>query len=328
MQIIKNYKNKSNCKKIKNKKSAQSAMEYLTTYGWAILIIAVVLVVLFHMGLFNTNIGPKAPPGSCKINRPDGPGTIQYISTQGASCNEDPEFVTSTTYSTYQYWDFIIAPDTLYNATFMENNRITLSVWINELPNDDCELSVANIYNYPYSSGYLENYIFRFGVSGGSTWEGGQNKAMLELFTPTTQTNMFSTVNVPYNQWTNIVASYNGTYVNFYINGMFAGDSQYSATLSPGTDSVLVIGGNPNSGCRNNFQGYFSNLQIYNTSITQNQAQTLYQKGIGGAPIDLNYLVAWYPLNANPNDYSGNDENGAAYNVIYISSWQNGYTPP
>jgi hypothetical protein len=36
-------------------KKAQSAMEYLMTYGWAILIIAVVLGVLFSMGVFSGN---------------------------------------------------------------------------------------------------------------------------------------------------------------------------------------------------------------------------------------------------------------------------------
>ncbi|MFI5412587.1 MAG: hypothetical protein ACHQX1_01720 [Candidatus Micrarchaeales archaeon] len=32
---------------------SQSAIEYLTTYGWAIIIIAVVLLALFNLGLFN-----------------------------------------------------------------------------------------------------------------------------------------------------------------------------------------------------------------------------------------------------------------------------------
>ncbi len=32
---------------------AQSAIEYLTTYGWAIIIIAIVLAALFDLGLFN-----------------------------------------------------------------------------------------------------------------------------------------------------------------------------------------------------------------------------------------------------------------------------------
>ncbi len=43
------------------KKRAQSAMEYLMTYGWAILIIAVTLSVLFSLGLFNSsNINASA----------------------------------------------------------------------------------------------------------------------------------------------------------------------------------------------------------------------------------------------------------------------------
>src|SRR5580658_6648027 len=38
----------------RNRRSkAQSAMEYLMTYGWAILIIAVVLAVLFSLNVFN-----------------------------------------------------------------------------------------------------------------------------------------------------------------------------------------------------------------------------------------------------------------------------------
>ncbi len=34
---------------------AQSAIEYLTTYGWAIIVIAVVLAALFQLGLFSPN---------------------------------------------------------------------------------------------------------------------------------------------------------------------------------------------------------------------------------------------------------------------------------
>ncbi len=38
------------------KKSAQSAMEYLMTYGWAILVIAIVAALLFALGLFGNEI--------------------------------------------------------------------------------------------------------------------------------------------------------------------------------------------------------------------------------------------------------------------------------
>ena len=38
-----------------NSKKGQSAMEYLMTYGWSILIIAIVLVSLFELGIFGNN---------------------------------------------------------------------------------------------------------------------------------------------------------------------------------------------------------------------------------------------------------------------------------
>ncbi len=44
---------------------SQSAMEYLMTYGWAILIIAVVLGALFGLGFFNAaSLAPKVSAGS------------------------------------------------------------------------------------------------------------------------------------------------------------------------------------------------------------------------------------------------------------------------
>ncbi|MAG47370.1 hypothetical protein CL617_02090 [archaeon] len=52
-------------------KKAQAAMEFLMTYGWAILIILVVLGALFYLGVFSPNIStsctPFPPISSCDI---------------------------------------------------------------------------------------------------------------------------------------------------------------------------------------------------------------------------------------------------------------------
>ena len=46
----------------------QSAMEYLMTYGWSILIIAVVLGALSFLGIFNpVTFAPKATAGGCQV---------------------------------------------------------------------------------------------------------------------------------------------------------------------------------------------------------------------------------------------------------------------
>ncbi len=72
----------------------QSAMEFLMTYGWAVLIIAVVLVALFQLGAFNPyNFSPRLPPGTCTIFRPYGINTTGNIEQFGICNSELPQFV-------------------------------------------------------------------------------------------------------------------------------------------------------------------------------------------------------------------------------------------
>ncbi|MGC8537931.1 MAG: LamG-like jellyroll fold domain-containing protein, partial [Candidatus Micrarchaeia archaeon] len=76
------------------------------------------------------------------------------------------------------------------------------------------------------------------------------------------------------------------------------------------------------------FDGSIANVQIYNTALSANDIKALYQEGIGGAPIKIQNLVGWWPLNGNANDYSGNDNNGVANGVTYTNNWYSGYTAP
>ena len=77
---------------------SQSAMEYLMTYGWAILIIAVVLGALFSLGVFNgNNFAPKASPGACQVFRPNGPETTMDINLAGECQGLEPQYVANST---------------------------------------------------------------------------------------------------------------------------------------------------------------------------------------------------------------------------------------
>ena len=54
-------------------------MEYLMTYGWAILIIAVVLGALFQLGVFNTtNLAPRAQPRFLQSSQAQ-PGSVNLV---------------------------------------------------------------------------------------------------------------------------------------------------------------------------------------------------------------------------------------------------------
>jgi len=71
-------------------KKLQAAMEYLMTYGWAILIIALALGVLYSLGVFNPNrlkpVGCFLPaPFSCQIQSFKGSnGNLSILLGQGS----------------------------------------------------------------------------------------------------------------------------------------------------------------------------------------------------------------------------------------------------
>jgi len=94
---------------------AQSAMEYLMTYGWAILVIIIVIAVLFYIGILNpTNVAPDSctmPPGlACRAYKLDTEGKLSLtwaqatghrINVTGIYCTQEQETVTSAQLDTY-----------------------------------------------------------------------------------------------------------------------------------------------------------------------------------------------------------------------------------
>ena len=112
---------------------SQSAMEYLMTYGWAILIIAVVLAVLFQLGVFSGgNFLPHAQAGSCQVSR-----TIAGTSLEGQCNGMLPEYVGQ---STGQYASI---PDS--NTIDSAVDNFTVSFWLKaNSQNPDSVWSVVN----------------------------------------------------------------------------------------------------------------------------------------------------------------------------------------
>jgi hypothetical protein len=64
-----------------------------------------------------------------------------------------------------------------------------------------------------------------------------------------------------------------------------------------------------------------ANVQVYNTSLDASQVLALYQEGIGGAPVNPQYVVGWWPLNGDAIDYSGNNNNGAPTAITFVSQY-------
>ncbi len=298
-------------RELTGKGRAQSAMEYLMTYGWAILVIAVVLGVLFELGVFNpANLGPRAQPGSCHVYRPNGPGTSLLLNLEGVCNGALPEYAASFNGNNQYIYSNVTGMPTgnssrTVTAWFSDSDvspRLTL-FWYGATTCSNPSVPPRFFQIYIQSGGIIMNaWCTDQGIYGNP------------------QQNVWYFVAYEYNKSAQEQIGYVGAAGEMYSASSITYNS-YNTTPTP------FYMGNGNGG--GYFAGMESNVQIYNTTLSSNTIQSLYQEGIGGAPTDLKNLVAWYPLNGNAQDYSGNNNNGQEVNgATFTSQWMNGYTAP
>ncbi len=284
---------------------SQSAMEYLTTYGWAILILAIVLVAFFSLGVFNPyTFSPKASPGSCQILRPNSPGTT--ASEIGPCNNEIPQSVARLGTNS----NMILA-----NENITHGNLFTWSLWVDEVG--------SNTQQTPISQNGWTSIVLR------STGFGNDAFSIQPIACTPVGVAGYGGTRPPSGTWAYYAATYSGTVMTFYINGVpeATNDTFNGASGCGNVGLILGVTGAAAAGSWQ-FNGSIANVQVYNTSLSSGQIAYLYKEGIGGAPTNIQNLVGWWPLNGNSNDYSGNGNNGVPTNVIFTSSWESGYTAP
>ena len=283
-------------------------MEYLMTYGWAILIIAVVLGAIYSLGLFSgASLAPRSQPGACQVIRPNGALTTPYISLAGSCTNELPQYV----------------------AQFNGANSY-IGTPTSGLPlGSSARSAFAWIYVTGGTSGYDSIYAYGTFTAGGCTtneiaiiWDDVNDLRFSGCGNDWT-----SALVIPQNTWTFVGFTYasGASTVTLYLNGQ-----SQTGTLPLGPLNTVV--GNSVIGqvvaAVSYFQGRIANVQVYNSSLDANSVNAIYREGIGGVPVNLQGLVGWWPLNGNANDYSGNLNNGAPMAVTYTNQWLNGYNVP
>ena len=274
-------------------------MEYLMTYGWAILIIAVVLSVLFQLGVFSSgNFQPHAQAGSCQVS-----STAAGKSLEGQCNGMLPQYVASFSGTTSSY----IYANAASLPTGSAARTITAWVYINA-PGSNLGVAgwgsvsseeVSDLGEYPSTNVYF--------------WEQGPDCTN----GPT----------IPTKTWAFIAVTYatGATTATLYSDSNSQSGCSMSALNTP-SGTQLYIGNGPSNSWP--FGGQIANIQIYNTSLSSSEIQALYLEGIGGAPIRPQNIVGWWPLNGNANDYSGNGNNGQLNGVTFSSSWEGSYTAP
>ncbi len=116
------------------------------------------------------------------------------------------------------------------------------------------------------------------------------------------------------------------TYINhnitFYINGTPGAMHSIGVQVVSG-NAPLAFGSTSNHAWL--FNGIMSNIQIYNSSLSSQQVESLYHKGITGIPLNTQNLIGWWPLDGNANDYSlnnnsANNSTGVTYKNLVSSN--------
>lgn len=125
-----------------------------------------------------------------------------------------------------------------------------------------------------------------------------------------------TTLKVPLNQWSFLGFVANSKNITVY-NGTTSWSTGISFTPSS-TNNAFDLGWNGNSK-HGAFNGLMANVQLYNATLTNQQIFGLQQEGIEGLPVNNKQLAAWWPLNINTNDYSGNAKNGTSNTLNYTT---------
>jgi len=283
---------------------SQAAMEYLMTYGWAILIIALSLVVLYSLGIINPkNFVPRAPPGSCFVFRPNGPGTTDFVSLQG-TCGYLPMYVASFNGVN----GYVNASPNLRGLS-----SFTLTGWW---------YPIKYFSQGSYSGALIKSlgpdpYEFHLGQEYGKVCfilRGNDGNLKNACDSP----NSFLYYQKSWHFLTGIL---NGSSIKLYIDSKLKATVSNSTVSKTLTTTIVGIG----HGYVTYFNGSIANVQIYSTALTDQEIQYLYQQGLGGGPIRLGSLVAWWPLNGDTKDYSGNNNHGTINGgVTFVQN----YNPP
>ncbi len=266
--------------KVASEHKEQSAMEYLMTYGWAILIIAVVLGAFFQLGIFNTaSFTPRAAPGACRVVRNPAFGAM----LEGICDNALPLTVGKFSTSGNKGGGLACMNVTLPTMNLNGGGYNTVSFWMYWNGTDN-----QSIVGFP---GYF--FLLYSGCIGFTTG----NKDVYGV-SSSGLANTWSMITLEF---------YNGPFATnnkIYINGALQNPYQCVGLAHTGMAKTnLLIGSS--TGSKYAYSGDVANLQIYNSSLDSNTILRMYEEGMGGAPIELSTLVSWIPLNSNSKDYSG-----------------------
>ena len=320
------------CEWIRMRRS-QSALEYLMTYGWSILIIVIVAVVLYGMGVFNprasfsSSISGFSGLGSVTAQCIGGQGlSVQLGDTLPATINVTGINVTdSITGQSFSVNPYLIIPQGSFNLFYVPS--------VCPVPNEPFSARVTVTYTEPGQT-FPGPYFISGSVSGRSVSSGISGSPSLTAAVPIELTNtQSSATHSPFQQMLNVTSfsykSYEASNLQniefFYPNGTVIPSWLESGNSYTSNSTIywLKLGSIPSGSSKTVYMGFASTSSNLLNGINIGEAPQLsstYGEYDDGASIFTYYqkFGGLSSLPVNWNTYGSVSINfDAAYTVIH-----------
>ncbi len=183
------------------------------------------------------------------------------------------------------------------SASLSISDSFSLCAWVN--PSSFYSLSIGNAVGVICKGYSIEHYglwVLSNGMGVSINW--GTNSTFSEQHT------FAGDGLTTLNKWSFLSATYDGHKVRYYFNGVKQAEYDFTDQIS-NSDEDLYIGADY-PGSAEFFNGRIDEVRIYNRALSLAEIQELY-----AVADSTSGLVAYYPLNGNANDESGNGNHGS-----------------
>ena len=185
------------------------------------------------------------------------------------------------------------------------SNNFTFSIWVNT---DVLDGNFDTIF-YKDRNGLDERSYGLYKWNTDNFWFGissdGSSFSSISSSTP-----------LSINTWYHIAVTRRNNNVSMYVNGIYE-DSMVFAGSAYDNSNLLLIGDDSSN---DYFDGLIDEIIIYNKSLTAEEINSTYQRGLQGlkSNISSDGLVAYYPFDYDFKDHSGNGNDGTAQGDTFL----------
>ena len=179
--------------------------------------------------------------------------------------------------------DYITIPNSA--STNISGSALTLSMWINPQPLAGGDsVIIGKFWNTTQSSPY-----YQYGLE-----LGGGNRTDFYVGTASGPLVAFGGTTLPFNQWSHLAITFDGTQVKTYVNGALVNTQALSATITA-RGNPMNIGADASPAQFN--KGSLDDLRVYSRVLTQAQIQSDMITPVGGAIAGSPQVLIDFPTN-------------------------------